>query len=130
MAKEKLEVEVQTCRHLEMEVPKREDNNMIRINLGRKNGRKINIGNIIGIDKKESICELTKQPCVLYNPQYYRSSYIPFVLMDKCPAFEQFSGKYIIEGKKDRHNFYAKRMIKVIEGLGACGLPDEIRREI
>ena len=116
MAKEiQLEIEVETCRHLEVDV-KRERLPVI-INLGNEDNRKIGIDSVFDMVPDEVICDITKKPCVLHRINLNRQ-YIYFSERERCPLFETKFVVYSINGRIERQNhispsiFYAERIKK------------------
>lgn len=109
MGMKKLEIEVQECSHMILNLENLRK--PFGINLGTSDATKINIEAIYLKSEKDVTCRPTGKPCVLY---FSFSPRINYSHLDRCPSAGNTIRKYRLEGIKKEHIFH----VFEIEGVG------------
>jgi len=100
----KLEMELHQCFHMKLNL---ENIKKYWISLGAKD-----IGALEFMSEKDTICEITGKPCVLYSRG---NSSINYYSLDKCPSSEDIIEKYKLKGKKTEKAFWVDNIRRVEE---------------
>lgn len=109
---DKLEITVETCKHLMVDVERKNKDTFVTIPLGNENDVP-DVGRLLSLQVYETICDITKLPCTLHLVQ--GSGFpqkIDFTNIKRCPAFEKASKKYVVEGIKDGDSFFYAEKVK------------------
>jgi len=121
---EKLEIEVETCGHLIVDVERKaslirviseDQDTFVTIPLGHENDVP-HVGRLLSLQVYETICDLTKLPCTLHLVQGKGfPNKIDFTNIKRCPAFEKAYKKYGLEGINDGDSFFYAKKVKEAE---------------
>lgn len=111
-----LEREVRECSHMILKTENLKK--PFWINPNPNDNTKIEIGVLDLKSEEDVICELTKKPCILYNPgvaTHRLFPHIAYYYLKRCPSSEDSIKRYKLRGKKIGSLFYTAEIERIKE---------------